>query len=459
MVAAGADSDKDERTPFVGHAKPNDSSGSWLRALVALVASIAWMVVSSALIMLNKYIMVDLGFRYPMAITSMGMGMSAFLAFVCCRVLKLVAVHDNIELRFWLAKLLPIGLLMALTLWTGNEVYLHLTVAFIQMLKAFTPVITMICLITAKLEYPTRAMVASVLLTALGTATAAYGEVRMNIVGILLMFASEAAESVRLVMTQFLLVGLNFHPIEGLMYLAAACCLWLMSGCMVLEVPKMMAEGALKVVFANPWSFFCASMMGFTVNLLAYFTIKVASSLTLKVLGTVKNTLLVVCGMLFFGEVVTGLQGVGYAVSLMGFAWYNWLKIRQLAGGTAREPHVARVPGVRGAGAACNSGVTRSTMVAGSTGSASSSGSSGVGNIAELDSVSSTPTYALGVERRLHANQRQHHQALQEENWGGTSGGPTGTFSEAGVVIGIRAPLRGGTRPSHLAEPTIIVQK
>lgn len=32
----------------------------------------------------------------------------------------------------------------ALTLWTGNEVYLYLSVSFIQMLKAFTPVITMV---------------------------------------------------------------------------------------------------------------------------------------------------------------------------------------------------------------------------------------------------------------------------------------------------------------------------
>ena len=66
---------------------------------------------------------------------------------------------------------------MAFTLWTGNEVYLYLTVAFIQMLKAFTPVITMACLFLARLEDPTKSMIFSVFLTAGGTALAAYGEV------------------------------------------------------------------------------------------------------------------------------------------------------------------------------------------------------------------------------------------------------------------------------------------
>ena len=37
---------------------------------------------------------------------------------------------------FYLRRILPVGLFMALTLLCGNLVYLYLTVSFIQMLKA-----------------------------------------------------------------------------------------------------------------------------------------------------------------------------------------------------------------------------------------------------------------------------------------------------------------------------------
>ena len=37
--------------------------------------------------------------------------------------------------KYWVTKMLPVGFFMALTLWTGNAVYLYLTVSFVQMLK------------------------------------------------------------------------------------------------------------------------------------------------------------------------------------------------------------------------------------------------------------------------------------------------------------------------------------
>ncbi len=52
--------------------------------------------------------------------------------------LRIVAVNKVLTLRFYAARILPVGFFMALTLHFGNIVYLHLTVSFIQMLKVWT---------------------------------------------------------------------------------------------------------------------------------------------------------------------------------------------------------------------------------------------------------------------------------------------------------------------------------
>eukprot|EP00887_Chlorella_sp_A99_P004993 scaffold4.g4993.t1 len=260
------------------------------RLVVAILSSLAWMAVSSALILLNKELLSH-GFRYPMALSGLGMLFSSVASYLCCRVFRLVEAKRVVSTRFYVTRILPVGLFMALTLLFGNLVYLYLTVAFIQMLKAFTPIITMVSLFAAGLEAPTRQLIFSVSFIAVGTAMASLGEVNFDLLGVIIMFASEVCESIRLVMTQVLLTGLKFHPIK----------------------------------------YTVAAAMGFGVNALAYICIQTASSLTLKVLGTVKNALVVVLGMAFLRERVTPLQGAGYAVSIAAFFVYQQLKMAQIS--------------------------------------------------------------------------------------------------------------------------------
>ena len=79
-------------------------------------------------------------------------------------------------------------------------------------MQAFTPIVTMLALFAARMETPTARLIAAVCIIAVGTAIASYGEVNLNVLGIVFMFSSESFESIRLVMTQMLLVGLKMHP-------------------------------------------------------------------------------------------------------------------------------------------------------------------------------------------------------------------------------------------------------
>jgi drug/metabolite transporter (DMT)-like permease len=207
---------------------------------------------------------------------------------------------------------------------------LYLSVSLIQMMKCLTPVITMIALYLSKLEHPTKKMVMSVVLIALGTCVASFGAVDASLLGMLIMIGAEVAESVRLVMTQYLLVGRKFHPFEGLMYLAPATAFWLALGSLLTEVPRMLHDNALAVVLNTPVKFLAAAVMGFGVNLLAYIVIQSASSLTLKVIGTVKNAIVVLLGVVLLQESIAPVQLVGYGISVAAFYWYQDIKTKQI---------------------------------------------------------------------------------------------------------------------------------
>lgn len=83
-------------------------------------------------------------------------------------------------------------------------------------LQAFTPIVTMVALFVAGLEVPNRRLISSVVLIAVGTAIASYGEINLSLIGVIFMLLSESFEAIRLVMTQVLLVGLKFHPSESI---------------------------------------------------------------------------------------------------------------------------------------------------------------------------------------------------------------------------------------------------
>ena len=116
------------------------------------------------------------------------------------------------------------------------------------------------------------------------------------------------------------------------MYLAPACAAWLLAGSACMELGTMRSEGAAALVAARPAAFAAAACMGFGVNSLAYAVIQLAGALTLKVIGTVKNAVVVGAGVGLYGESVSPLQGAGYALSLAGFGWYNHIKMKGAGG-------------------------------------------------------------------------------------------------------------------------------
>ena len=196
------------------------------------------------------------------------------------------------------------------------------------MLKALTPVSTMLWGFLFKLERPTLPLISAVTLITSGVMVASVGEVNFNMFGVISMVSSVTAEGLRLVLMQYVLSKQQMQPLEALLYVAPACFVWLALAVFVFESSAIWQNHAWEIVAGNPWYFVFSGCAGFALNGLAMAVIKLASALALKVLGVCKDIGLVALSVVAYGEKVSPVQIMGYCVSLVGFSWYNRLKAR-----------------------------------------------------------------------------------------------------------------------------------
>ncbi|PNG99547.1 putative sugar phosphate/phosphate translocator [Tetrabaena socialis] len=193
--------------------------------------------------------------------------------------------------------------------------YFYLTIAFIEMSRASVPITTMIALWVARLEIPTTGIIRAVSVTGIGSAIAAFGEVHLSSIGAFIVIANLTMESVRLAMTQYMLTGLDMHPLHGLKYIAPAASLTLGIGAILTELPIMLSNGSLETVQRYPILFLLAASLGLAVNILGMVIMKLSSATTLKVLSAVRGPIVVLSGVLLFAEGVTATEFVGYSMA------------------------------------------------------------------------------------------------------------------------------------------------
>ena len=216
-----------------------------------------------------------------------------------------------------------------LTLCIHDDPCLSLQVSFIQIIKAAAPAFTLTLCMSAGMEQFSLLVAVSVVMVSLGTGLATLiesGTGAFSWLGFACIFFSTFLEAVRVVMTQQLLGSMRFNAVEVVVWLGPLTALILFSASFIWEA-KGLTEHGFALIQAKPLWYLGAVSLGFVVNVAAALGIQTTSSLTFKVVGCVKNTLVVWCGMLL-GDRVEGLQMLGYSMSLAGFLLYSRMKLQ-----------------------------------------------------------------------------------------------------------------------------------
>jgi len=294
--------------------------------LVTVLACSAFMLIGPALMMLNKYIMEDLHFHHPISLCNLGVSASFIVAKLTVRT-GVGEIREEsrrvVAGNAWFRVALPIGLMKAFGMSSGNAVYLHLSFGLIQMLKACTPLIVLVVMRFTSVKSPPRAAVWCVCAIVAGTLVEVKGELHATFLGLFLALSSQSCEAVSTVLTQKILQNHNFTVLESMYLTAPAAGVCLLIGGTLFEGHSMVEAGHHLIPFEHPTVFFCSAALGAGINFISFLVMRLTSALTMKILNTFRSIGLVVIGVVVYGEYHSPKQLFGYSIAITGFAGYN----------------------------------------------------------------------------------------------------------------------------------------
>ena len=314
--------------------EPPAASSTTAHILSYLGACTVYVAAGPVLILLNNTIIHEHRFPFPIALSAFGVGFSALVSHIIFRARflsfkqpQLVASRDF----FW-SRALPIGTLSAMTLALGNASYVYLSVAVCQMLKAFTPAITLGFLFLLRVETPSVAEVGCVALITLGTVVSVRGDLALSQLGLLLQLGANCAEAARIVLSQQLLASMKLPLLEMQFHVAPPQLLCLVIASAIFELRDPAARtAAMESLAAYPMPFAAAAILGLLLQVAGLLAVKIAGSVAVKLLGIARGA-----GLVLFeavratdpAKVPTPVQLGGYATSMGGFLLYTWIRLR-----------------------------------------------------------------------------------------------------------------------------------
>ena len=224
--------------------------------------------------------------------------------------------ENKVDMKVIQNQILPVALCFSISLIFSNKTYIYLSVSYIQMLKAFTPVAVLIFSFLAGLEKSSCIELYIVLIICCGVAMTSVGELYFSWVGFTFQAIAIVAESTRLVLTNILMKQLKLDPLSSLYYISPVCALFIGIACGYFEFADLPWDRILTQEFAGV--LLINGGVAFTLNVAVVMLIANTSALVLTLAGIIKDILLVGLSVSVFGSPVTLLQYAGYAVALVG---------------------------------------------------------------------------------------------------------------------------------------------
>ncbi|KFH40271.1 sugar phosphate/phosphate translocator-like protein [Hapsidospora chrysogenum ATCC 11550] len=302
---------------------PQASSSRRTQTTVTALYMIAWISSSNCTILFNKWLINNAGFDYPVLLTCWHQLFAAVVTQILARTTTLLDSRRSLQVnsRFYLRTILPIGLASSGAFVCSNLVYRYLSVSFIQMLKASSPVIVLFVSWLWGVAEPTGGTIVNILFIVGGVVLASAGEISFSWIGVIFQMSGLLFEAVRVVMIQVMLSseGMNMDALVGLYYCAPVGAAFNLAIAAVTEIPRFNWDHLVRTGWVLLLLNATAALM---LSVTSMVLIGRTSSLVTTLTGIFKNILLIISSVVIWGTEIAAIQIIGYTMSLGGLVYY-----------------------------------------------------------------------------------------------------------------------------------------
>ncbi|CAD5172453.1 unnamed protein product [Musa acuminata subsp. malaccensis] len=285
----------------------------------------AWYSSNIGVLLLNKYLLSNYGFKYPIFLTMCHMTACSLLSYVAIAWLKLVPMQA-IRSRLQFLKIAALSLVFCGSVVSGNVSLRYLPVSFNQAVGATTPFFTAVLAYLMTLRRESWITYITLVPVVTGVIIASGGEPSFHLFGFIMCIGATAARALKSVLQGILMSseGEKLNSMNLLLYMAPIAVIFLLPTTLIMEdnvvgITLALAKEDFKVI----WYLLFNSALAYFVNLTNFLVTKHTSALTLQVLGNAKGAVAVVISILIFRNPVSFTGMAGYTLTVVGVILYS----------------------------------------------------------------------------------------------------------------------------------------
>ncbi|KAL8154092.1 hypothetical protein V2J09_011852 [Rumex salicifolius] len=289
-----------------------------------------WYSSNIGVLLLNKYLLSNYGFKYPIFLTMCHMAACSLFSYIAISWLKIVPLQV-IRSRVQFLKIATLSVVFCASVVSGNISLRYLPVSFNQAVGATTPFFTAVFAYVMTLKREAWLTYVTLIPVVTGVIIASGGEPSFHLFGFIVCVGATAARALKTVLQGILLSseGEKLNSMNLLLYMAPIAVVCLVPAALIMEkdvvgITVSLARRDIKIV----WYLLFNSSLAYFVNLTNFLVTKHTSALTLQVLGNAKGAVAVVISILIFKNPVSVTGMLGYSLTVFGVILYSEAKKR-----------------------------------------------------------------------------------------------------------------------------------